>query len=109
MRVEIVVVDNNPASGLTTPVVAEFPGIVLVNEPRRGLAYARNAGFAACTGEIAVATDDDVTVPPDWLEKLIAPFARPDVMVVTGNVLPIELETAAQQLFEAYGGLGRGI
>lgn len=108
--VEIIVVDNNPTSGLTPPVVAEFPNVVLVNEQRRGLAYARNAGFIACTGDIAIATDDDVTVPHDWLEKLVAPFARKDVMVVTGNTLPIELETRSQRLFEEYGdgGLGRG-
>jgi O-antigen biosynthesis protein len=29
-------------------------------------------------------------------------------MAVTGNVLPAELDTEAQRLFEAYGGLGRG-
>lgn len=29
-------------------------------------------------------------------------------MAVTGNVLPFELETEAQRLFEEYGGLGRG-
>ena len=29
-------------------------------------------------------------------------------MIVTGNVLPLELETPAQYLFEVYGGLGRG-
>jgi O-antigen biosynthesis protein len=29
-------------------------------------------------------------------------------MIVTGNVLPIELETSAQKLFEVYGGLQRG-
>jgi O-antigen biosynthesis protein len=107
-QVEIVVVDNHPASGLTPPVVAEFPGVKLVNEPRQGLAYARNAGFVASTGDIVIATDDDVTQPPDWLEKLVAPFARPDVMIVTGNVLPLELETSPQQFFESYGGLGRG-
>lgn len=106
--VEIVVVDNHPASGLTPPVVSEFPGVVLVSEPRQGLAYARNAGFTASTGHIAIATDDDVTVPPDWLEKLVAPFARADVMIVTGNTIPIELETEAQNIFENYGGLGRG-
>ncbi|MCB0096828.1 MAG: glycosyltransferase [Caldilineaceae bacterium] len=106
--IEIVVVDNNPASGLTPPVVAEFPTVVLVNEARQGLAYARNAGFVACTGEIAIATDDDVIAPPDWVERLVAPFARSDVMVVTGNVLPYELETPAQHYFEWYGGLGRG-
>jgi GT2 family glycosyltransferase len=106
--VEIVVVDNHPASGLTLPVVREFPDVVLVNETRQGLAYARNAGFLASTGEILIATDDDVTVPPDWVEKLVRPFARADVMIVTGNVLPIELNNKYQQAFENYGGLGRG-
>ena len=109
-EVEIVVIDNNPDSGLTPPVVANFPDVVLVNESRRGLAYARNAGFTACTGEIAIATDDDVTVPLDWVEKISAPFCRQDVMVVTSNVMPIEMETYSQRLFEEYadGGLGRG-
>jgi GT2 family glycosyltransferase len=105
---EIVVVDNHPASGLTPPVVAEFPGIVLVDEPRAGLSYARNRGFAASRGEILVATDDDVVAPKGWLEALVAPFTRADVVAVTGNVLPRELETESQRLFEAYGGLGRG-
>jgi O-antigen biosynthesis protein len=107
-RIEIVVVDNNPTSGLTPPVVAEFPGVVLVSEPRKGLSYARNTGFTISTGDIVIATDDDVTMPPDWLEKLVAPFGRRDVAIVTGNVLPLELETKAQRLFETYGGLGRG-
>ncbi|NBD17300.1 MAG: glycosyltransferase [Cyanobacteria bacterium] len=106
--VEIVVVDNHPESGLTSPVVEDFPDVVLVQESRQGLAYARNAGFLASTGEILIATDDDVTVPSDWLEKLVTPFARSDVMTVTGNVLPLELETKYQQAFENYGGLGRG-
>ena len=106
--VEIVVVDNHPDSGLSTPVVAEFPGVRLATETRRGLSYARNKGFTVSSGEIVIATDDDVLLPPDWLEKLIASFARPDVMVVTGNTLPSELETEAQRRFENYGGLGRG-
>jgi GT2 family glycosyltransferase len=107
-QIEIVVVDNHPASGLTPPVVAEFPGVMLVAEPRQGLSYARNKGFAVSRGEIVIATDDDVLAPTDWLEKLVAPFARPDVMVVTGNTLPFELESDAQRLFERYGGLGKG-
>jgi GT2 family glycosyltransferase len=106
--VEIVVVDNHPTSGLTAPVIAEFPGTVLVTEPRQGLAYARNRGFAASTGEILVATDDDVVFPAGWLERLLAPFRDPKVMIVTGNVLPETLATQAQRLFEVYGGLGKG-
>ena len=106
--VEIVVVDNRPASGKTAPVVREFPGVVLVNESRQGLAYARNAGFLACTGVVAVATDDDVVMPTRWLEKVVGAFADPSVTVATGNVLPMELETKAQRDFERYGGLGKG-
>jgi GT2 family glycosyltransferase len=108
--VEIIIVDNHPASGLTPPVVAEFPGVRLISESRQGVAYARNAGITASSGDIVVTTDDDTTIPPDWLEKIIVPFARADVMAATGNVLPVELETASQQLFEQYGsgGLGRG-
>lgn len=106
--VELMVVDNHPASGLTEPVVRDFPEVRYVTEERAGLAYARNAGFVAATGEICVMTDDDVTFPEGWLEQLLAPFSRQDVMIVTGNVIPVELDTPAQQLFEAYGGLGRG-
>jgi O-antigen biosynthesis protein len=105
---ELVVVDNGPASGLTGPVVKEFPGFVLVSEPRQGLAYARNAGFVAARGAIVACTDDDVVIPPGWIEALAAPFRDPAVMAVTGNVLPLELESAAQRFYEAYGGLGRG-
>jgi GT2 family glycosyltransferase len=106
--VEIVVVDNDPYSDLTPPVVARFPTARLVRESRKGLSYARNAGILASRGDLIVATDDDVTMPEDWLERLVAPFCDPSVMVVTGNVLPVTLDTPSQQIFEAYGGLGKG-
>lgn len=121
--IEIIVVDNHPQSGLTPPVIAEVRSkmptgrsnqgrrsLQLLCESRQGVAYARNTGIAASRGEIIVTVDDDVSIPPDWLEKLLTPLARSEVMAVTGNVLPLELETKAQQLFESYGngGLGRG-
>ncbi|MEO5895174.1 MAG: glycosyltransferase [Vicinamibacterales bacterium] len=106
--VEIVVVDNRPTSPTTADVVREFPSVRLVTEMRPGLSYARNAGITAATGEIIVATDDDVVAPPDWIEKLLKPFGRSEVMCVTGNVLPLALETESQCLFEEYGGLGKG-
>jgi len=107
-KIEIIIVDNHPGSGLTPSVVAEFPDVFLVNENRRGLSCARNAGILASKGKIIVTTDDDVVMPPDWLEKLVSPFARHDVMAVTGNVLPLSLENSAERLFEVYGGLNRG-
>ena len=109
-EVEIIVADNHPASGITALVTSEFPTVRRVEEPRQGVAYARNAGIVASRGDIIVTIDDDVEVPAGWLERLIAPFARRDVLGVTGNVLPYELKTESQQKFEAYGngGLVRG-
>jgi glycosyltransferase involved in cell wall biosynthesis len=108
--IEIIVVDNCPQSGQSAPIVAQFSQARYVAETRQGVAYARNAGIVFSTNEIIVTVDDDVVIPADWLEKLIAPLARADVMGVTGNVLPWQLETQSQQIFETYGngGLGRG-
>ena len=106
--VDVIVVDNRPSVGSARRVAAEFPSVRVVDETRPGLSFARNAGIVHAHGEVVVATDDDVVAPRDWIERLVAPFAAPGVMAVTGNVLPLELETEAQCRFEAYGGLGKG-
>ena len=60
---EIVVIDNRPGAASPTPaVVRDFPDVRLVEEHRPGLSYARNCGFAAATGDILIAIDDDVVV-----------------------------------------------
>ncbi len=105
---EIIVVDNNPASGLTPPVCDRFPGVIRVAEPRRGLAYARNAGIRRATGDVVVTTDDDVRVPAGWLDVLLEPFRRNDVMAVCGNVQPLELRNQTQIDFERISPLGKG-
>ena len=107
-RVEIIVVDNHPESGLTPPVVAEFSGIRLVTEPRRGSAYARNRGLLASRGSIIVWSDDDVVAPDGWLEGLLAPFDDPTVGVVTGNIIPFQLKTSAERLCESCCSLSAG-
>ena len=85
-----------------------FPVTYLV-EPRAGLNWARAAGARAASGDVVIYTDDDVVVETGWADAMRAPFAEPSVAAVTGLVLPLELETEAQELFELrYGGFGRG-
>ncbi len=107
-RLEIIVVDNNPDSGQTAAVTGDFPTIRYVTERTAGVAHARNAGLRAAHGDIVAYIDDDVVVPADWPRRILAPFADPRVMCVSGLVLPLELEHASQERFEQYGGLGRG-
>jgi cellulose synthase/poly-beta-1,6-N-acetylglucosamine synthase-like glycosyltransferase len=70
---------------------------------------ARNDGARAAGGEIVAFTDDDVLVDRHWLAELALGFrAAGDVACVTGLVLPLELDTPAQHLFQEYGGFGKG-
>ena len=108
---EVVVVDNAPTGDATRRVVeaADVAGLRYVEEPRPGLSAARNAGLRAATGEVVAFTDDDVEVHPRWALRLRAAFGEPDVWAVTGLVLPAEIETEAQLLFERnHGGFGWG-
>ncbi|NTW00473.1 MAG: glycosyl transferase family 2, partial [Oscillochloris sp.] len=52
---------------------------------------------------------DDVQVDPGWLYGIAQAFADPEVAAVTGLVLPAELDTEAQALFECYGGMSKGL
>ena len=97
---EIIVVDNAPTSSATRDVVAGFEGVRYVCEPRKGLSAARNAALAAAACDVVAFADDDVTVHPEWVRRIRRSFADPSVMVVTGLVLPAELETEAQRIFE---------
>lgn len=108
---EIIVVDNRPAPG-TRELISSWssrdPRIHYVPEPRGGASVARNRGVAETEADLVAFTDDDVIVDSGWLRWLIAPFVDPQVTVVTGLVLPLELETAAQKRFEQYAGFGKG-
>ena len=111
--VDILVVDNRPATGdaLRTidTIVGDDPRIRYVAEPRPGSSIARNRGAAETDAEIVAFTDDDVVIDPHWLDSLLAPFVESDVSVVTGMVLPLELQTPAQKRFEQFAGFSRGI
>ncbi len=105
---EVVVVDNAPINDATQRCVARFPGVRYVCEPRPGLDRARNAGIKTATGAIIAFTDDDAEVHPAWIAGLLAGFENPGVLAVTGMVLPAELQTQAQWLFETYWSFNKG-
>jgi glycosyltransferase involved in cell wall biosynthesis len=107
---EIVLVDNHPTATTTALLGARFPEVRWLHEPVAGLSRARNRGVDAARGEVIVTTDDDVVPPPDWLAVLTAPLftGDPTLAATTGNCLALKIETPAEALFEAYGGLRHG-
>jgi GT2 family glycosyltransferase len=97
---EIIVVDNDADSDEIHRLISKIPGVLYVKEPRPGLSTARNTGIRQSKSDIIAFTDDDVAVHPDWILRLTQGFQNPKVMCVTGQVLPAELETESQVLFE---------
>jgi GT2 family glycosyltransferase len=83
----IVVIDHNPP--LLQRVRDEIPDVIAVaNAEERGLSGARNSGLAAAHGSIVAFLDDDAIAEPDWLERLVAVFDDPSVLVAGGAVNP---------------------
>jgi GT2 family glycosyltransferase len=109
---EIIVVENLPGLAPTRRVLVErfeaTSGLRYVEESRKGLSHARNAGLAIAEGDIVAFTTDDTVVDPGWLRRSIEAIeSSDDVACVTGLILPVELETDAQLRLERCAGFCR--
>src|SRR5215212_6332798 len=83
---ELLVVDDGATDA--TPEVAERLGARLIGhgEPR-GLNAARNTGLREAGAELVAFVDDDVFVPPGWLDTLVEGAARhPDADAFGGPI-----------------------
>lgn len=110
-RFRVLVVDNGPDEPGTAQVVGEIADgrVDYLAVPRTGLAHARNAALAALPGETVAWLDDDEVADPHWLSEVARALAQhPEADMVSGAVVPAELETKAQLWFEEFGGLTKG-
>lgn len=75
---EIVVVDNASSDGTAAMVRRDFPEVRLVVMPNSdyGACETFNVGFACVQTPFLAILDDDVVLPPDWLEKTATRLAR---------------------------------
>jgi len=108
-EVEVLVVDNAPSDERTAELVRSQPGVRYAREPRPGLDFARNRALREATGEWIAYVDDDAVIDTGWLDGFDEAWREnPDAGAITGLVLPFELATEAQLLFERRGGFRRG-
>jgi glycosyltransferase involved in cell wall biosynthesis len=82
---EIIVVNNNSTDG-TADVLALYPSLTIVAESRKGITYARTAGFNAARSSIIARIDADTVVAPNWAETMRSKFeADPQISAVAGG------------------------
>jgi glycosyltransferase involved in cell wall biosynthesis len=105
---EIIVV-NNASNDRTREVALSYPGVTVVDEPRKGLTFARQAGFAASSGDLIANVDSDSRLTPGWVEQVLATFSshaekakldptKQSLAALSGPVLYYDLN-ARQRLF----------
>ena len=89
--VEIIVV-NNASSDRTREVALSYPGIKVVDEPRKGLTYARQAGFLASTGDLIANVDSDSRLTPGWVDEVLSAFMKePKLVSLSGPFVYYDL------------------
>jgi glycosyltransferase involved in cell wall biosynthesis len=88
-RLEAIVVSDG-STDATDTLVAAYPdrrARLIRQEPRSGKSPALNRGVAAARGEVLVFTDANALFAPDAIARLTAPFADPEVGLVSGQGL----------------------
>jgi glycosyltransferase involved in cell wall biosynthesis len=104
---EIVVADSaSVAPGLVAMTARKYAARY-VRCRRPGLSIARNTGARAARGAILAFLDDDCRAEAGWLRALCEGFGTDGADVVTGQLLPSELDTEAQRLFLRYSHMDR--
>jgi len=86
---EILVIDDGSRDrslGIAQEFAERHPGVFAHKQPsNQGKGAAVRAGFEKATGDIVLIQDADLEYDPDDYPALLAPFERPDVLVVYGS------------------------
>jgi glycosyltransferase involved in cell wall biosynthesis len=83
-RYEVILVDNLSEDG-SAAIARTDPGVIIVEESKRGSYAARNAGARIAKGNILAFTDSDCEVAPTWLEQILQAMSSQSTMLILGS------------------------
>lgn len=99
---EIIVVDNASSDG-TADVAKRFPGVRVVQEPRKGLTQARQRGLKEARGELLAYIDADTRIPAHWFATINEEFFRdPALVALSGPYEYFDLPSWQRRLVRWY-------
>jgi glycosyltransferase involved in cell wall biosynthesis len=98
-----IIVVNNASTDQTRAVALQVPGVTVVDEPRKGLVVAREAGRRAASGQILVFLDADCRAPLMWLASIgCALEAHAEAVALTGPYRFYDWDLWGRLLLRAY-------
>jgi glycosyltransferase involved in cell wall biosynthesis len=93
---EIIVV-NNDSTDRTREIASAMPGVIVVEEPERGLVQARRAGCLVARGRLVANIDADTMLPEGWLATVLREFEQtPRLVALSGPFVHYDLPKSSQ-------------
>lgn len=97
-EIEIIVV-NNASTDNTKQIASSYPNVIVVDEPRKGLTYARQAGYEASTGDLIANVDADCRLTDGWIDRVIKTFLiEKNLAALSGPFIYYDI-TASKRFF----------
>ncbi len=102
---EIIVVNNNSTD--RTKELALKHGAKVVDETRKGIVWARKAGFDASSGHIIANIDADNRLTKGWLETVYGHFCnRPEIVALSGPLIYYDSPAHIRIFTKVFFGIG---
>lgn len=87
---EVIVVNNNSTDN-SVAVAARYDFVSVIDQPRQGVVFARDAGFNAASGDVIGRIDADTIIPEEWVATLGRLFADKSLDALSGAVTYYDL------------------
>lgn len=89
-NLEVIVV-NNASTDKTKKVASSYKNVKVIDEPRKGLVFARKKGCLAAKGDLIANIDADTRLTKDWIDKVLSEFSNPKVVALSGPFIYYDL------------------
>lgn len=102
-----VIVVNNASTDRTADIARAIPGIRVVDEARKGLPFAREAGYRATSGELIANVDADTILTDMWIPTVLAEFEKDkNLVVLSGPFIYYDLSPIQRRMVYLFYVLG---
>jgi glycosyltransferase involved in cell wall biosynthesis len=104
--VEVIVV-NNASTDTTAEIASAFHGVIVVDESKKGIVYARARGFTASHGDLIANIDADTRMPQGWITRVMKEFSLDDNLVaLSGPYIYYDLSFIVRGLVKIFYAVG---
>lgn len=102
-----VIVVNNASTDNTRARALAVEGVRVVDEPKKGLVRARQAGYLAASGELIANIDSDTRLPEGWLKTVLEEFRRdPALAALSGPLIYFDMSLVGRAMVRLFYSVG---